>query len=59
MSHTAPLYDRSYILLNASNLFYSFYSVIFIFLPAYLFRLGIREGEIGLLMATGTLVAVA
>jgi len=59
MSHTAPLYDRGYILLNASNLFYSFYSVIFIFLPAYLFRLGIREGEIGLLMATGTLVAVA
>ena len=59
MSPTAPLYDRGYILLNASNLFYSFYSVIFIFLPAYLFRLGIREGEIGLLMATGTLVAVA
>ncbi len=59
MSHTVPLYDRGYILLNASNLFYSFYSVIFIFLPAYLFRIGIREGEIGLLMATGTLVAVA
>ncbi len=58
MTPATSLYDRGYILLNASNLFYSFYSVIFIFLPAYLFRLGIREGEIGLLMATGTLVAV-
>lgn len=59
MSSSSELYDRGYILLNASNFFYSFYSVIFIFLPAYLYRLGIREGEIGLLMATGTLVAVA
>lgn len=57
-SASAPLYDRGYILLNLSNLLYSSYSVIFIFLPAYLYRLGIREGEIGLLMATGTLVAV-
>jgi predicted MFS family arabinose efflux permease len=59
MSSSAPLYDRGYILLNVSNLLYSFYSVIFIFLPAYLYRLGIREWEIGLLMATGALVAVA
>jgi predicted MFS family arabinose efflux permease len=59
MPTNATLYDRGYILVNASNLFYSLYAVIFIFLPAYLFRLGIREGEIGLLMATGTLVAVA
>ena len=59
MNSPPRLYDRGYILLNASNLFYSFYSVIFIFLPAYLYRLGIREGEIGLLMAAGTLTAVA
>jgi predicted MFS family arabinose efflux permease len=58
MSPSSSLYDRGYILLNASNLLFSLYSVIFIFLPAYLYRLGIREGEIGLLMATGALVAV-
>ncbi len=58
MSPSSSLYDRGYILLNASNLFFSLYSVVFIFLPAYLYRLGIREGEIGLLMATGALVAV-
>ncbi|MBP2675200.1 MAG: transporter, partial [Deltaproteobacteria bacterium] len=59
MSSHAPLYNRGYILLNVSNFLYSSYSVIFLFLPAYLYRLGIREGEIGLLMATGALVAVA
>jgi predicted MFS family arabinose efflux permease len=59
MSPASSLYDRGYLLLNASNLLYSLYTVIFIFLPAYLYRLGIREGEIGLLMATGALVAVA
>lgn len=56
---SAPLYDRDYVLLNASNLLYSLYSVIFIFLPAYLYRLGIREGAIGVLMGTGALVSVA
>jgi len=56
---SAPLYGRDYVLLNAVNFLYSLYSVIFIFLPAYLYRLGIREGEIGMLMATGTLVSVA
>jgi predicted MFS family arabinose efflux permease len=54
----APLYDRDYILLNAVNFLYSLYSVIFIFLPAYMYRLGIREGTIGVLMATGALVSV-
>jgi len=59
MPSNGTLYDRGYILLNASNLFYSLYTVIFLFLPAYLYGLGIREGEIGVLMASGTLVAVA
>lgn len=59
MSTTSSLYDRGYLLLNASNLLFSLYSVLFIFLPAYLYRLGIREGEIGLLMGAGALVAVA
>lgn len=54
-----PLYDRDYVLLNASNFLYSLYSTIFIFLPAFLYRMNIREGEIGLIMATGTLVSVA
>jgi len=58
MSSSPRLYDRGYILLNASNFFYSLYSITFIFLSAYLYRLGMREGEIGLLMATGTLTAV-
>ncbi|GAB4232200.1 MAG: hypothetical protein OHK0028_07500 [Deltaproteobacteria bacterium] len=53
------LYDRDYVLLNVSNLLYSLYSVFFIFLPAYLYRLGIREGEIGVLMGTGAMVSVA
>lgn len=53
-----PLYDRNYIFLNVSNFFYSLYATMFIFLPAFLFRLELREGEIGLLMATGTLVSV-
>lgn len=56
--HT-PLYDRDYVLLNVVNFLYSLYSVIFIFLPAYMYRLGIREGAIGVLMATGALVSVA
>ena len=58
-SPSAPLYTRDYVLLNATNLSFSLYSTIFIFLPAYLYRLGIREGEIGVLMAIGTLVGVA
>ena len=56
---SARLYDRDYVLLNVVNFLYSLYSVIFIFLPAYLYRLGIREGSIGVLMATGALVSVA
>ncbi len=52
------LYDRDYVLLNTSNFLYSLYATIFIFLPAYLYRMNIREGEIGLIMATGTLVSV-
>ncbi len=54
-----PLYDRNYALLNASNFLYSLYGTMFIFLPAFLYRLSIREGEIGLIMATGTLVSVS
>lgn len=54
-----PLYNRDYILLNAANFLYSLYATIFIFLPAFLYTLGIREGEIGLLMATGMLVSVS
>ena len=57
-SPSAPLYDRDYVLLNVVNFLYSLYSVIYIFLPAYMYRLGIREGAIGVLMATGTLVSV-
>ena len=53
------LYDRDYILLNATNFLYSLYATVFIFLPAFLYRMNIREGEIGLIMATGTLVSVA
>lgn len=53
------LYDRNYLLLNTSNFLYSLYATMFIFLPAFLYRLAIREGEIGLIMATGTLVSVA
>ncbi|MEW6720609.1 MAG: MFS transporter, partial [Thermodesulfobacteriota bacterium] len=59
VSASASLYDRDYILLNASNFLFSLHSVIFIFLPAHLYGLGIREGEIGVLMAAGTLVALA
>ncbi|NNG47252.1 MAG: MFS transporter [Deltaproteobacteria bacterium] len=54
-----PLYDRNYFLLNASNFLYSLYATMFIFLPAFLYTLSIREGQIGLLMATGTLVSVS
>lgn len=57
-SPSTPLYGRDYVLLNVVNFLYSLYSVIFIFLPAYLYQLGIREGAIGMLMATGTLVSV-
>lgn len=57
-SPSAPLYDRDYILLNVVNFLYSLYSVIYIFLPAYMYRLGIREGAIGVLIASGTLVSV-
>lgn len=57
-SPSPPLYGRDYVLLNVVNFLYSLYSVIFIFLPAYLYHLGIREGAIGVLMATGTLVSV-
>ena len=53
------LYDRNYFLLNASNFLYSLYATMFIFLPAFLYTLSIREGQIGLIMATGTLVSVA
>jgi len=53
------LYTRDYLLLNAANFLYSLYATMFIFLPAFLYRLDLREGEIGLLMATGTLVSVA
>jgi MFS family permease len=56
---STPLYSRDYVLLNVANLTFSLYTTIFIFLPAYLYRLGIREGEIGVLMAIGTLVGVA
>lgn len=55
----ASLYDRDYFLLNVSNFLYSLYATMFIFLPAFLYRLEIREGEIGLIMATGTLVSVS
>lgn len=55
----SPLYDRNYLLLNGSNFLYSLYATQFIFLPAFLYRLGTREGEIGLLMATGALVSVS
>ncbi|MBP2690169.1 MAG: hypothetical protein H6Q83_2356, partial [Deltaproteobacteria bacterium] len=41
------LYGRDYVLLNVVNFLYSLYSVIYIFLPAYMYRLGIREGAIG------------
>jgi len=58
MASPSPLYGRDYILLNVVNFLYSLYSVIFIFLPAYMYRLGIREGAIGVLMATGALVSV-
>ncbi|MGB5195696.1 MAG: hypothetical protein WBN64_01375, partial [Candidatus Deferrimicrobium sp.] len=58
-SPSAPLYDRDYVLLNVVNFLYSLYSVIFIFLPACMYGLGIREGAIGVLMATGALVSVA
>jgi MFS family permease len=54
-----PLYNRDYILLNAANSLYSLYATMFIFLPAFLYTLDIREGEIGLLMATGMLVSVS
>ncbi len=54
-----PLYDRDYVLLTGSNFLYSLYATVFIFLPAFLYRMNIREGEIGLIMATGTLVSVA
>ncbi|MEK6778906.1 MAG: MFS transporter [Candidatus Deferrimicrobiota bacterium] len=53
------LYDKDYILLNVSNSLYSLYATVFIFLPAFLYQMGVREGEIGLIMATGTLVSVA
>ena len=53
------LYDRDYYLLNGSNFLYSLYGTMFIFLPAFLYTLHIREGQIGLIMATGTLVSVA
>lgn len=53
------IYDRNYVLLNVSNFLYSLYGTVFIFLPAFLYRLNVREGEIGLVMATGTLVSVA
>ncbi|MBI5342113.1 MAG: MFS transporter [Deltaproteobacteria bacterium] len=56
---TRSLYDRNYLLLNASNFLYSLYATVFIFLPPFLYRLNVREGEIGLIMATGTLVSVA
>ncbi|NNF83972.1 MAG: hypothetical protein HKM29_02325, partial [Deltaproteobacteria bacterium] len=39
-----PLYDRNYFLLNASNFLYSLYATMFIFLPAFLYTLSIREG---------------
>lgn len=54
-----PLYDRNYLLLNTSNFLYSLYATMFIFLPAFLYKLSIREGQIGLIMATGTLVSVS
>ena len=57
-SPSAPLYGRDYVLLNVVNFLYSLHSVIFIFLPAYMYHLGIREGAIGVLMATGALVSV-
>ena len=53
------LYDRNYYLLNGSNFLYSLYGTMFIFLPAFLYTLRIREGQIGLIMATGTLVSVS
>jgi predicted MFS family arabinose efflux permease len=56
---SGPLYTRDYVLLNAANLTFSLYATIFLFLPAYMYRLGIREGTIGVLMAVGTLVGVA
>jgi MFS family permease len=58
VTSSEPLYNRDYVLLNVVNFLFSLYSVIFIFLPAYMYHLGIREGAIGVLMATGTLVSV-
>ena len=43
----ASLYTRDYVLLNAANLTFSLYTTIFLFLPAYLYRLGIRLLELG------------
>src|SRR5512134_4005476 len=47
------LYNRDYKFLLAANFLYSLYATVFIFLPAFLYGLGVREGEIGLVMATG------
>lgn len=52
------LYSRDYLLVNSANFLYSVYTTIFIFLPAFLYKLGAREGEIGLLMATGVVAGV-
>jgi MFS family permease len=52
------LYDRDYLVVNAANAFYSLHATMFIFMPAYLYTLGLPAGTIGLLMATGTLASV-
>ncbi len=53
------LYDRDFLSLIASNFFFSLYTTVFLFIPPFLYRLGCREGEIGVLMAAGILASVA
>jgi MFS family permease len=59
MSDHGELYNRDYVLLNASNFLYSLFATIFIFMPAFLDSIGISPSRIGFIMATGTLVSVA
>jgi MFS family permease len=53
------LRDRNFLTVNGANAFFSAYQVLFLFVPAFLFRQGLKEGAIGLVMATGVLVSVA
>ena len=53
------LRHRDFLTINGANACYSAYQVLFLFVPAFLFRQGLKEGEIGLVMALGVLVSVA